>query len=370
MNRARALQETLRRDGVGAAFITSADNVRYVTGYYHWNSLMPFAAAVVPASGEPLLLVLRADETLARQASGVPVAAYDAGALGYRATAARMREALDSAGLPDAKLGIEHGAITLDRYHVLTDTFPRSAFVDVAPALAELRLVKDEAEQTALRRAARAVGSAVERTIATLAPGTSEIEIKGAMDAAVYAESARRWPAAMVQSVTNVLSGPKANRLHDAAAGRTIGAGELLFIMGGAIVDGYWANVARTVFVPGGPARADARRLLDIAVEAQRAAVERLVPGRPLGDAVRAADALLADAGVLEHKTYPMFRGLGLRHNERPTAAELELVLEPGMCLCSQSYLRQADFIVGQSDSILISERGATVLTDGEETAR
>ena len=370
MHRVRALQDALLREAIGAAFITSSDNIRYLTGYYHWNALAPFAAAVVPARGDPLLLVLRADETLARQVSAVPVAAYDASTLGYRATAARMREALEPAGVACDTLGIEHGTITLDRFHILAETFPRSAFIDVAPDLATLRLVKDEAEQTSLRRAARAVGAALERTIAGLAPGISEVEIKGAMDATVYAEAARRWPAAIVQSVTNVLSGPKANRLHDAAAGRTVGDGELLFIMGGAIVDGYWANAARTVFVPGGPARADARRLLDVAVDAQRAAVERLVPDRPLGEAVRAADALLADAGLLEHKTYPMFRGLGLRHNERPTAAEVNLVLQPGMCLCSQSYLRGDDFIVGQSDSILIGEHGAVVLTDREEAAR
>lgn len=370
MNRVQALQEALRRQGVGAAFITSSDNIRYLTGYYHWNALMPFAVAVVPARGDPLLLVLRADETLARQTSGVPAAAYDAGAQGYRATAARIREALGSAPGLDDKLGIELGATTVDRFHILAETFPGSAFVDVAGVLGELRLVKDDAEQATLRHAALAVGSALERTIAGVSAGTAEIEIKGAMDAAVYAESARRWPEAMVQSVTNVLSGPKANRLHDAAAGRTIGAGELLFIMGGAIVDGYWANAARTVFVPGGPARADARRVLDVAAEAQRAAVERLVPGRPLGEAVRAADAVLADAGLLGHKTYPMFRGLGLRHNERPTAAEADLVLQPGMCLCSQSYLRQDDFIVGQSDSIVIGQTGAEVLTAGKEAAR
>ncbi len=370
MNRIGALQEALLRQQLGAAFITSADNIRYLTGYYHWNSLMPFAAAVVPARGDPLLLALRADEALARQASNVPVVTYDAGAQGYRATAAQIREALDRDKLPYDSLGIEFGAMTVDRFRILEEAFPGFTFTDAAPTLADLRLVKDDGEQATFRQAALLVGFAMDRVVADLSPGISEVEIKGAMDAAVYAEAARRWPAAVVQSVTNVVSGPKANRLHDAATGRTVGAGELLFIMGGAIVDGYWANGGRTVFAPGAPARADARRMLDVAVEAQRAAVERLVPGTPLGEAVRAADKSLADAGLLGNKTYPMFRGLGLRHNERPTAVEVDLVLRPGMCLCSQSYLRGPDFIVGQSDSILIGEAGAVVLTDPKEAVR
>jgi Xaa-Pro dipeptidase len=370
MNRIGALQEALQRQQVGAAFITSSDNIRYLTGYYHWNSLMPFAAAVVPARGDALLLALRADEALARQASGVPVVTYDAGAQGYRATAAQVRAALDLDGLPSKTLGIEFGVTTVDRFRILEEAFPGFTFADVAAALADLRLIKDDGEQASLRQAALLVGTAVDRIAAHLSPGISEIEIKGAMDAAVYAEAARRCPAAVVQSVTNVVSGPKANRLHDAATGRKVGAGELLFIMGGAIVDGYWANGGRTVFPPGAPARDDARRMLDVAIEAQRAAVERLVPGRPLGEAVRAADQTLADAGLLGNKTYPMFRGLGLRHNERPTAIEVDLVLRPGMCLCSQSYLRGSDFIVGQSDSILIGDKDAVVLTDPKEAVR
>lgn len=370
MTRVHALQDALLRQGIGAALITSADNIRYLTGYYHWNSLMPMAAAVVPSRGDPLLLALRADESLARQASRVPVVTYDAGMQGYRATAAQTREALSRDALPYNTVGLEFGVMTLDRFRILEETFPGFTFTDITAALAELRLVKDSDEQRALRRAAEAVGAAMGRVVATLSPGVTEIEIKGAVDAAVYAEAARRWPAAIVQSVTNVVSGPKANRLHDAAAGRAIGAGEQVFIMGGAIVDGYWANAARTSFLAGAPAREDARRLLEVAVDAQRAGVERLVPGRPLGEAVRAADAVLADAGLLAHKTYPMFRGLGLKHNERPTAVELDLVLQPGMCLCSQSYLRQADFIVGQSDSILIGDHGAEMMTAPKEAGR
>jgi Xaa-Pro aminopeptidase len=370
MNRIQALQEALLRQRVGAALITSSDNIRYLTGYYHWNSLMPFAAAVVPARGDPLLLALRADESLARQASSVPVVTYEAGAQGYRATAAQVREALNRDTLPYNTLGIEFGVMTLDRFRILEETFPELTFADVAAAVGELRLIKDDNEQRTFQQAALLVGAALTRVTADFSPGTSEIEVKGAMDAAVYAEAARRWPAAIVQSATNVVSGPKANRLHDAAAGRTIGAGELLFIMGGATVDGYWANAARTVFAPGGPAKAGARRLLDAAVAAQQAGVARLVPGARLGEAVRAADNVLADAGLLGNKTYPMFRGLGLRHNERPTAIELDLALQPGMCLCSQSYLRQDDFIVGQSDSILIGDEGAVVLSDRKEAAR
>jgi Xaa-Pro aminopeptidase len=167
-----------------------------------------------------------------------------------------------------------------------------------------------------------------------------------------------------VQSQTNVVSGPKLNRLHDAATGRAAGPGEMVFVMGGASVNGYWANIGRTLFVPGGPPPRDARQGLDVADAAQRAGVGRLGPGIPLGEAVRAADAVLAAAGLADRKTYPVFRGLGLRIDERPRAADLHLILKPGMCLCAQLYLRLPEFIVGRSDSVLITEEGAVVVSD------
>ncbi len=364
MNRVRALQRELNRQGVAASLITSSDNLRYFTGYYHWNSLSPFAAAVIPVDGEPLLLVLRADESLGRLVSRVPIEPYDAGSHGYRATARRCQQALDRAAIRGGVMGIEFGAMTMDRYRTLEGMFPQWTFADLTATIAELRLIKDEEEQLAFRRAAAAVAFALKQIMADLRPGISEIEIKGAMDLAVYAEASRQWPAAMVQSVTNVVSGSKVNRLHDAAAGRRVETGEMVFVMGGAIVDGYWANAARTLFVPGSPPRADARRMLDVAIEAQRAAVERLAPGVPLGEAVRAADKVLADARLADHKTYPMFRGLGLKHSERPSALDVDLIIRPGMCLCTQSYLHHPEFIVGQSDSVLITEIGAEVLSD------
>ena len=184
------------------------------------------------------------------------------------------------------------------------------------------------------------------------------------MDFAVCTEGARRWPDAIVQSQANVVSGPKLNRLHDAATGRTAGPGEMVFVMGGASVNGYWANIGRTLFVPGGSPSRSARRGLDVAAAAQRAAVGRLGPGIPLGEAVRAADAVLVEAGLDDRKTYPVFRGLGLRIDERPRAADLDLILRPGMCLCAQLYLRLPEAIVGQSDSVLITAHGAALVSD------
>jgi len=364
MERVKALQRVLYERGETAALISSPENIRYFTGFYVWNASAPFALALVPARGDPVLLVSRADESLARAVSRAALEPYDPAPGGFRTTAELCRRALEHADAAGGVLGCEFGSLTLDRARVLEEILSGYRFSDIGAALTDLRMIKDEDEQLAFRRAAELVASAVHNTAPTVRPGTSEIEIKAAMDLAVCTEGARRWPDAIVQSQTNVVSGPKLNRLHDAATGRTAGPGEMVFVMGGASVNGYWANIGRTLFVPGGSPPRSARRGLDVAAAAQRAAVGRLGPGIPLGEAVRAADAVLVEAGLDDRKTYPVFRGLGLRIDERPRAADLDLILRPGMCLCAQLYLRLPEAIVGQSDSVLITANGAALVSE------
>ena len=369
MERVRALQDILAARGAAAAVITSPENVRYFTGFYVWNNMVPFALALVPASGGPVLLVPRADESLARAASRVAIEPYDPGPGGFQTTAELCRRVLERADATDGELGFEFGMVPFDRGRLLQETLTRYRFTDISAVLTDLRLIKDQDEQLAFRRAGELVASAIRHTVGTLRPGISEIEVKAAMDLAVCSEAARRWPDAIVQPQTNVVSGPKLNRLHDAATGRTADPGEMVFVMGGASVNGYWAHIGRTLSVPGGSPPGDAGRGLAVADAAQRAAIRGLGPGIPLGEAVRAADAVLAEAGLADRKTYPVFRGLGLRVDERPRAADVDLVLRPGMCLCAQLYLRFPAFIVGRSDSVLITEEGAAVISDTREEA-
>jgi Xaa-Pro dipeptidase len=369
VERIRALQEVLAERGEAVALITSPENIRYLTGFYVWNGITPFDVAIVPASGDPLLLVPRADEVLARTVSRCAIEPYDPGPGGYRTTAELCGRALQRMDVTGDSLALEFGAMAFDRARVLEETLPRYRFTDIAPALTDLRMIKDDDEQGAFRRAADLVASAMRQTEPAVRPGISEIEVKAAMDLAVCTEGARRWPDAIVQSQTNVVSGPKLNRLHDAATGRTAGPGEMVFVMGGATVNGYWANIGRTLVVPGGEPPRETRTGLDAAGAAHRAAVERLGPGIPLGDAIRAADAVLAGAGLGDRRTYPIFRGLGLRIDERPRAVDLDLILRPGMCLCAQVYLRLPEAIVGRSDSVLITGAGAVVVSDPKREA-
>jgi Xaa-Pro aminopeptidase len=362
LDRVVQFQRALAEKGMTAALVTSMENIRYLTGHYVWTAHSPTTFAIVPAASSPLLCVPGGDESLAQAHSRVPIESYDPGSLGWKAAVGISARVL--AKLGGSTLGLEFGSATLSQHEVLKADLPTWSFADVAPVLAGLRLIKDGDEQRRLRAAGTIVHAGLEEVSRSLKPGISELELKGRADLAAYTEARSRFPQAAAASITNVLSGQKLSRLHDAAGGEAMQAGEPVFSIAHASVEGYWANIGRTLFVPGAPPDPKIQRAQQAVARAQRAAISQLVPGRTLGDAFRAADRVLAVDDLASRKIYGMFRGLGLRYDELPRPSDLELKVEPGMCICVQLHVRLSELIVGQGDSVLVTERGPEILSD------
>jgi Xaa-Pro aminopeptidase len=140
-------------------------------------------------------------------------------------------------------------------------------------------------------------------------------------------------------------------------------AGDPVFVIEGVSCNGYWANLARTVFV-GKAAPNDQRpQALAVVESALHTVCAKLAPGATLQGAVDGVDRALAEANLAGRRVYPMFRGLGLSKAERPNLGDLTTPLQPGMCFCAQLYVRLGRAIVGLSDSVLITERSAELLT-------
>ncbi len=59
-----------------------------------------------------------------------------------------------------------------------------------------------------------------------------------------------------------------------------------------------------------------------------------------------------------------ILRGLGLRYDELPRPSDLETKVEPGMCICVQLHVRLPGIIVGQGDSVLVTDGAPEILSD------
>ena len=175
---------------------------------------------------------------------------------------------------------------------------------DLAPLLAELRLVKDDDELATMRRAAaisagahvRAMRFCAERLRAGAA-GVREYEIE-----AELLHEFRRHGAQSPAYPSIVAAGANACVLHYAAGAAELKPGQLCLVDAGCELDGYASDITRT-FPASGRFSAAQRELYELVLAAQTAAAAATRPGARQRDAHHAAVRVLAqgmlDVGLL-----------------------------------------------------------------------
>ncbi|MFF2084264.1 M24 family metallopeptidase [Nocardia sp. NPDC058176] len=202
-----------------------------------------------------------------------------------------------------------------------TTGLPASA----TPVLRESRMIKDEAEIEALRRAGAAIDRVHARMGEFLRAGRTEAEVAADIAAAIVEEG--HTAAAFVI----VGSGPNGAIPHHEHSERTIEKGDVVVIdIGGPVEPGYFSDSTRT-YVLGKPSKqvADQMALLETA---QAAAVAAVRPGVTAESIDAAARTVLAEAGLGDAFVHRTGHGIGLSVHEEPyIVAGNDLVLAPGM---------------------------------------
>lgn len=352
-DRHAALAALLETEGLDALLVTSRPNIRYLTGFSG-------SAGVVMATRNTLLLVtdFRYDEQARQQCGAVARVEIDGTSVWDRLFKELPTLTSSSLGV----IGFEAHAVTVKE----SERFamgPGAAWRwKGAPELVErLRVRKDPGEVAAIRAAAAVAAQALRETLATVRPGQTELAIAGQLEGALRRHGSEAHPFPAI-----VASGPRSALPHAHTSARTVAAGEWLLLDFGAVVEGYCADVSRTVVV-GGRADDSQRALYGLVQDAQRRARE----GVRAGMSGREADALARDpieargfGAAFGHSTG---HGLGLEVHEAPrlarTAAEplpegAVVTIEPGVYVAGRGGVRI-------EDDVLLSAAGPVLLTDG-----
>jgi Xaa-Pro aminopeptidase len=277
----------------------------------------------------------------------------------------------------------------LNRVRALTRTGVRApaAIFDVRVLLDEMRLLKDEHELSAMRRAADISAAAHRRAMHIAHPGRNEFEVE-----AELLHEFRRQGAQAPAYTPIVAGGANACILHYVENDRPLGDGDLLLIDAGCEVDGYAADITRT-FPVNGRFSAAQRDVYEMVLAAQAAAIAAVKPGSAWDAPHEAALKVLAqgmlDLGllagsvdaVLESGSYKRFymhrtgHWLGLDVHDageykvdaswRPLQPGNTLTVEPGC------YIRPADDVppalwnigIRIEDDALVTAQGCEILT-------
>jgi Xaa-Pro aminopeptidase len=148
---------------------------------------------------------------------------------------------------------------------------------------------------------------------------------------------------------------------------RRLQAGDLVTTELTPCVDGYYAQICRTLVI--GPATDAQRRAFAVYDDALAAGVAALKPGAAAGDVARAENAVFRREGLGDYVTSEYTRvrghGLGLYVDARPMLLEdVALVLRPDMTLIvhPNTYHPEVGYFV-HGDTVRVSADGCEVMT-------
>jgi Xaa-Pro aminopeptidase len=328
--------------------VTHLPNIRYLTGF----------------TGSAALLLVRMDATILisdfRYAAQAPaeVGATAAVEIDQRSVWERLGRVL--AARPSGSLGIEAHSLTVrdaERVSGLT----RGPAVPTVELVEGLRAVKSPEEVAAIRAAAGLAQEALAEVLPGIRAGQSELEVGAALEGALRLRGSEWHP-----FPTIVASGPRSALPHARTSERVMAVGDLLLLDFGAQVDGYCADLTRTVVVG---ARADERqRTVHALVQtAQRRAIEHLRPGMPAREADALARDVIVTRGFGEAFGHSLGHGLGLEVHEAPRLAPTSdtllpphavVTVEPGVYFPGWGGVRL-------EDDVYLGPDGTECLSDG-----
>ncbi len=337
------LRAVLAEKRLDALLVTRLVNVRYLTGFTG-------SSAAVVLGSDAADDVFVTDGRYAEQAS-VEVPDLDR-------VIDRTWEWLPPRAARWPKLGVESHALAWDTARKLTELLGPERVVPAGALVEPQRQRKDNTEIEAVERACAVTAAAFRGLLAWLAPGMSERGV------AVRLEHELRELSADDRAFdTVVASGPNGARPHHHPGDRVLARGDLVTIDFGALVDGYRADMTRTVAL-GTPA-AELVRVYEVVRDAQRRGVARVRDGidaAAIDDVCRAA---ITAAGYGERFPHPTGHGVGLEIHEEPILREgatatlrsrMTVTVEPGIYLPGAGGVRIEDVA-------LVTETGARLLT-------
>ena len=350
------LREAIERAGLDAIVITHPANRRYLTGFEGDDTPPNESAGQVVVGATSAVLVVSPLEAPRAKEQATDFEIFDR----VRPLAKADATVLNEIGAK--RIGFEEDAILYQDYVTIKENLSADCeLVAVENMVGDIRAVKTPAEIAVIERAIAITDQAFEQVAAGIKEGDTERQIALRLDVAM-----RELGASGPSFPTIVASGPNSARPHHEASDRRIVAGEPIVIDMGALVDGYCADLTRTVWV--GEPNETLRAIYPVVMQAIEAAEAELTPGMSGREGDGIAREVIAGAGYGDFFPHSLGHGLGVQVHERPnlsprTDEQLApghiITIEPGIYLPGKGGVRIEDVAVVEQDGIRILTRAS-----------
>ena len=348
-DRIQRLQQELKQTGVDIALFGPSADLVYLTGYdAHLSERLNLL--VVPAEGKPALVVPTLEAPLVGDAERLmSIHAW----ADHEDPAALAAEVIGDVSGKNIAVGNQFWSAFLLR---LQSKLGTASWVEAAPIMRPLRMIKDQVEIDALAEVSRLTDESWEEFIE--GPAISGLTETQAMKRLADLTEKRG-----VENVWGICaSGPNAASPHHHTGDRVIAEGDSVIFDWGGKLNGYNSDVTRTVHI--GPPTEEFKKVYQIVLEANQATLDAVKPGVPLQELDRAARKVITDGGYGEAFLHRVGHGLGLEVHEEPYLVEGNtLPLEAGMTFSDEPgiYLK-GNLGVRIEDTVVCTEDGGVRL--------
>jgi len=163
---------------------------------------------------------------------------------------------------------------------------------NIDPVIVSMRVIKDEAEIEILKRACLVTAQGLNDTYKAIEAGLAEKDLRTFME---YGYERRGSPGV---SFLQAASGPNSTNIHFGAGERKLKDGDMIVFDVGAYWDKYTADISRSVPVSGKFTN-EQKQIYQVVLNAQKAAIELMIPGQKIKHVQKVAEDVLVD-GLFE----------------------------------------------------------------------
>ncbi|WP_368504599.1 M24 family metallopeptidase [Alkalihalophilus sp. As8PL] len=354
-HRIERLTQWLKDEKKDAAFITSKENIFYLTNFYTDPHERLVGLILFP--NESPILIVPGMET-----SQVKNAGWSDEIIGYADHESPWKLLSRSIEQRNISLienvAIETDVLTVSRMNDLLALFPSAAITAVEHQLNQMRVVKDEIEIAIMKRAAQMADYGVEVGKNALREGITEMEVLAKIEYELKKEGIRE-----MSFSTMVLFGEKSGAPHGNPGKRKLNDGDFVLFDLGVVLDGYTSDITRTFAY--GSISDEKKELYNTVLKAQLASLEISKPGTRIGDLDQSARNIITEAGYGDRFPHRIGHGLGINVHEFPSMSHLnDGTLQAGMVYTIEPGIY--DPVLGGvriEDDVLITKEGHITLT-------
>ena len=372
------IRSRIAEAGADAGLWFGATNIEYLTGFDHIQTERPIAMAVTADRIELTIPRLEVERASANPRIDAVHHYFDYPGGGPIDTIVEMLEGLavdsvvaDAEG-PPGVMGYEGPSL------------PEDLEIETQDWISRMRWAKTEAELALIRESAR-WGNLAHRYLA-------EFTAVGEHPATVSQRASMEASRVMLDTLgdryvprtrgggpahAGYITGEQTRLPHGHTANRRLQEGDVLITGAGAVVDGYYSELERTMFL--GEPTDEQRHYFELMLEAQTIAIDALGPGVPLADVDEAVWAYFEEQGVTDLAQHHVGHNIGMggheppyidrgwtdhcAHEETSYDPDNDATMEPGHVYTIEPGLYTDTYGYRHSDTIAITEDGIEWIT-------